>query len=157
MNRAVTHSLTLSLSVTPRRLPHVHLLDRLRAPNTLSAVELAALVSDRQPCPVLVHLAPATALPLEKVKGRRRDVSALQQVGDPLLLDASGEKIAPGGTQRIDRRYGQKVIQKFKGRIDDGLLVSEAKDGMRSKKTEEKHLPANPARYVYTCMRQCLT
>ena len=49
---------------------------------------------------------------------------------DPLLLDASGEKIAPGGTQRIDRRYGQKVIQKFKGRIDDGLLVSEAKDGM---------------------------
>jgi hypothetical protein len=48
---------------------------------------------------------------------------------DPLLLDATGEKVAPGGTQRVDRRYGQKVIQSFKGKIDDGVLTSEAKDG----------------------------
>ena len=34
---------------------------------------------------------------------------------------------------------------------------SEAKDGMRNKNTQDKHLPANPARYVYTCMRQCMT
>lgn len=48
---------------------------------------------------------------------------------DPLLLDASGEKIAPGGTQRVDTHYGQKIVQKFKGKIDDGVLTSEAKDG----------------------------
>ena len=36
-------------------------------------------------------------------------------------------------------------------------IGSEAKDGMCSKNTQDKHLPANPARYVYTCMRQCMT
>jgi hypothetical protein len=49
---------------------------------------------------------------------------------DPLLLDASGENIAPGGTQRVDRLYGQKVIQKFDGAIEDGVLMSQAKDGI---------------------------
>lgn len=48
---------------------------------------------------------------------------------DPLLLDATGEKVAPGGTQRIDMRYGQKIVQTFKGRIEDGVLMTEAKDG----------------------------
>ncbi|MBX7198341.1 MAG: hypothetical protein K1X51_03100 [Rhodospirillaceae bacterium] len=48
---------------------------------------------------------------------------------DPLLLDATGEKVAPGGTQRVDATYGAKVIQKFKGRIKDGVLTTEAHDG----------------------------
>ena len=48
---------------------------------------------------------------------------------DPLLLDATGEKVAPGGTQRVDATYGAKVIQKFKGKIVDGVLTTEAKDG----------------------------
>lgn len=48
---------------------------------------------------------------------------------DPLLLDASGEKVAPGGTQRVDMHYGTKIIQKFKGRIEGGVLTTEAKDG----------------------------
>ena len=48
---------------------------------------------------------------------------------DPMLLDATGEKVAPGGTQRIDMKYGQKVIQKFHGHIKDGVLSSDAKDG----------------------------
>lgn len=49
---------------------------------------------------------------------------------DPLLLDASGEGVAPGGTQRVERRYSQKVIQQFDGVIEDGILMSEAKDGI---------------------------
>lgn len=48
---------------------------------------------------------------------------------DPLLLDATGENVAPGGTQRVDMRYGSKIIQRFKGRIEDGVLMTEAKDG----------------------------
>ncbi len=48
---------------------------------------------------------------------------------DPLLLDATGEKVAPGGTQRVDTTYGQKVIQKFKGKIVDGVLSTESRDG----------------------------
>ncbi|MGE4062902.1 MAG: hypothetical protein AB7E79_06000 [Rhodospirillaceae bacterium] len=49
---------------------------------------------------------------------------------DPLLLDASGEKVAPGGTQRVDMKYGQKMIQTFKGKIEGGVLKTEAKDGI---------------------------
>ncbi len=48
---------------------------------------------------------------------------------DPLLLDASGEKVAPGGTQRVDAKYGAKIIQSFKGKIEGGELITEAKDG----------------------------
>ncbi len=48
---------------------------------------------------------------------------------DPMLLDATGEKVAPGGTQRIDMKYGQKIIQHFKGKIVDGVLTTEGKDG----------------------------
>ena len=49
---------------------------------------------------------------------------------DPLLLDASGEKVAPGGTQRVEQLYSQKVIQRFDGVIEDGVLKTEAKDGI---------------------------
>ncbi len=48
---------------------------------------------------------------------------------DPLLLDASGETVAPGGTQRVDMHYGQRIIQTFKGKITDGVLTTEAQDG----------------------------
>ncbi len=49
---------------------------------------------------------------------------------DPLLLDASGEKVAPGGTQRVERRYSEKVVQRFDAVIEDGVLMTEAKDGI---------------------------
>jgi len=48
---------------------------------------------------------------------------------DPLLLDATGEKVAPGGTQRVDMHYGKKIIQTFKGKIEAGVLTTESKDG----------------------------
>lgn len=48
---------------------------------------------------------------------------------DPLVLDATGEKVAPGGTQRIDMKYGQRLVQHLHGRITDGVLTTDAKDG----------------------------
>ena len=36
---------------------------------------------------------------------------------DPLVLDATGEKVAPGGSQRIDDRYGKSLIQRLHGKI----------------------------------------
>ena len=50
---------------------------------------------------------------------------------EPLLLDASGDKIAAGGTQRIDMKYGKPFIQHLHGRIAGGVLTTEPiKDGL---------------------------
>ncbi len=47
---------------------------------------------------------------------------------DGLLTDASGRDFIPGGTQRIDMRWGKEFIQSFKGKIVDGVLTTEAAD-----------------------------
>ena len=44
---------------------------------------------------------------------------------DPILLDASGERAAPGGSQRVDERYGKPLIQHLKGKIEGGVLITE--------------------------------
>jgi hypothetical protein len=43
---------------------------------------------------------------------------------DPLLTDARGD-ILPGGTERIDTRWGARFIQHLHGRIVDGVLITE--------------------------------
>ena len=47
---------------------------------------------------------------------------------DPLLTDATGNDFVPGGSQRIDRRWGEQFVQHFRGRIVDGVLNTEAAD-----------------------------
>jgi hypothetical protein len=47
---------------------------------------------------------------------------------DPLLRDATGASFIPGGTQRVDMRWGKQFQQTFKGKIVDGILVTEAQD-----------------------------
>ena len=47
---------------------------------------------------------------------------------DGLLTDATGKDFIPGGTQRIDGRWGDEFVQTFKGKIVDGVLTTEAKD-----------------------------
>ena len=47
---------------------------------------------------------------------------------DPLLLDAGGKHVVPGGTQRIDMRWGAKYIQHLRGKIVDGVLTTEPAD-----------------------------
>ncbi len=44
---------------------------------------------------------------------------------DPLLLDSTGEKVAPGGSQRVDTRYGAKLVQRLHGKIENGILTTE--------------------------------
>ncbi|HEY4368794.1 MAG TPA: hypothetical protein VGN07_16285 [Steroidobacteraceae bacterium] len=44
---------------------------------------------------------------------------------DRLLTDATGNKIVPGGSQRIDTRWGKTLIQQVRGKIVDGVLTTE--------------------------------
>jgi hypothetical protein len=47
---------------------------------------------------------------------------------DRLQTDASGHDILPGGTQRIDVRWGQHFIQHLHGKIVNGVLITEPAD-----------------------------
>jgi hypothetical protein len=47
---------------------------------------------------------------------------------DPILLDATGKEAIPGGSQRIDLRWGTKYIQHMHGRITNGVLTTEPRD-----------------------------
>ena len=47
---------------------------------------------------------------------------------DKLMTDASGDKIMPGGTQRIDGRFGKPFESHLKGKIVDGVLVTQPAD-----------------------------
>jgi len=47
---------------------------------------------------------------------------------DPLLTDATGNDFIPGGSERIDTRFGRKFIQHLEGRITNGVLITEPHD-----------------------------
>lgn len=44
---------------------------------------------------------------------------------DRLLTDATGGEVIPGGTQRIDRRWGQSLVRQMQGSIVDSVLTTE--------------------------------
>lgn len=47
---------------------------------------------------------------------------------DKILVDAGGLKALPGGTQRIDTRWGTRYIRHTRGRIERGVLSTEPVD-----------------------------
>ena len=47
---------------------------------------------------------------------------------DRLLTDATGQKAMSGGTQRIDRRWGESLIRQSTGKIEDGILTTDPID-----------------------------
>ena len=47
---------------------------------------------------------------------------------DPLLADAAGASYLPGGTQRIDLRWGWRFVQRYHGEIHDGVLTTAPAD-----------------------------
>jgi len=47
---------------------------------------------------------------------------------DPLMGDATGENTMAGGTEHIDERFGKKYERHFKGRIENGVLITEPTD-----------------------------
>lgn len=49
---------------------------------------------------------------------------------DRLLTDATGDKVMPGGTQRIDTKWGRGLIQLVDGKIVDHVLTTEPTDKM---------------------------
>jgi hypothetical protein len=54
-------------------------------------------------------------------------VTLYRGVGD-IMMNATGTEYLPGGTQRIDRRWGKRFIQTWHGSIKNGLLTTEAVD-----------------------------
>ena len=44
---------------------------------------------------------------------------------DRLLTDATGSRVVSGGTQRVDRRWGQNLIRQTEPRIVDSVLITE--------------------------------
>lgn len=44
---------------------------------------------------------------------------------DRLLTDASGQNVMPGGSQRVDTRWGAKLVRRTEGRIVDSVLTTE--------------------------------
>ena len=44
---------------------------------------------------------------------------------DRLLTDATGQKVMPGGTQRVDYRWGRSLIRETTGKIVDSVLTTE--------------------------------
>ena len=43
---------------------------------------------------------------------------------DRLLTDATGSRVMAGGTQRVDRRWGESLIRETTGKIEDGKLIT---------------------------------
>lgn len=47
---------------------------------------------------------------------------------DRLLTDATGERVMPGGTQRVDHRWGSSLIRQSSGKIENSILTTEPID-----------------------------
>ena len=47
---------------------------------------------------------------------------------DPLVNDATGNNYQPGGTERLDLVYGKRFIHNTKGKIVNGVLITEPMD-----------------------------
>jgi hypothetical protein len=47
---------------------------------------------------------------------------------DKLLTDATGNDYLPGGSQRVDTRWGKEFIRHFHGKIVNGVLTTDAVD-----------------------------
>lgn len=49
---------------------------------------------------------------------------------DRLLTDATGNRVMAGGSQRIDTRWGKRLIQQLSGKIVDGVLTTQPTEQM---------------------------
>ncbi len=49
---------------------------------------------------------------------------------DRLLTDATGLNVMPGGTQRVDYRWGKDLMRKMQGKIVDSTLITDPIDDM---------------------------
>jgi hypothetical protein len=54
-------------------------------------------------------------------------VTLYRGIGD-IMMNATGTEYLPGGTERIDRRWGKRYIRSWHGSIKNGLLTTDAVD-----------------------------
>lgn len=47
---------------------------------------------------------------------------------DKLMFDATSSRVMPGGSQRVDDRFGKRYERHFKGKIVDGVLITQPAD-----------------------------
>lgn len=81
----------------------------------------------------MVRQVPYNRIMIELTKvddlGNDPDVDVTIERGlDTLLTDATGDIIIPGGTQRLDTRFGKKYNQHLHGKIVDGVLWTDPAD-----------------------------
>jgi hypothetical protein len=55
-------------------------------------------------------------------------VVTIQRGRDGLLMDGTGKRVIPGGTQRLDTRWSKRFVQRLHGKIVNGVLTTEAAD-----------------------------
>ena len=53
---------------------------------------------------------------------------AIYRGKDKLMTDATGANIMPGGSNRVDERFGKRFMAHTKGKIENGVLKTEAVD-----------------------------
>ncbi len=97
----------------------------------------------------MVRIVPYNRLLIELTNvddlGNDPDVNVSIERGlDTLLTDGTGDLIIPGGTQRVDTRFGKKYTQRLHGKIVDGVLMTDQTD-IRIMHTQND----NPSEEVY--------
>jgi hypothetical protein len=65
---------------------------------------------------------------IETLADSRNVTVTIYRGRDPLLADAGGTSYLPGGTQRIDLRWGWRFVQRYRGKIEGGVLTTEPGD-----------------------------
>jgi hypothetical protein len=65
---------------------------------------------------------------LETLTDSRNVTVTIYRGLDPLLADAGGTSYLPGGTERIDLRWGWRFVQRYHGKIENGVLTTEPGD-----------------------------
>lgn len=64
---------------------------------------------------------------------------------DHLLRDATGNRIMPGGSQRVDAKRGGRFVRHINGKIVGGVLTTESEDVVLPwETTPGTHIDANP-------------
>ncbi len=60
---------------------------------------------------------------------------------DRLLTDATGDQVMPGGSQRIDVRWGAEFMQQLDGEIVNGVLTTKPVERMLIPWDSDTHTP----------------
>jgi len=96
-----------------------------RGPDGVEVIFQNKAITDRRYNRMMIELSGVDSLTNDD------DVTVMLYRGrDRLLTDATGLKVMSGGSQRVDMRWGAKLIRQTTGKIVDGVLSTEPIDEM---------------------------